>query len=257
MAAAVPAPLATKIPRSHPRRESLLTRERMRSALLRGLIHETGLIAHGRGEAFDYLLGERSPPSASRAVAAAAWALRTARRPVVSVNGNVAALAAGPVVRVARAAGARIEVNLFHRTEARVARIVGELRRAGARDVLGRNPDARIPGLDSDRAKCHREGIYEADAVLVPLEDGDRCQALKRMGKFVVTIDLNPLSRTARSADVTIVDELRRALEALHGRLAQPAPGPRPRFRNEVNLQAAVREMTRHLRRFAATLDDT
>jgi 4-phosphopantoate--beta-alanine ligase len=32
------------------------------------------------------------------------------------------------------------------------------------------------------------------------------------MGKKVITIDLNPLSRTARSATLTIVDELTRAL---------------------------------------------
>jgi 4-phosphopantoate--beta-alanine ligase len=78
--------------------------------------------------------------------------------------------------------------------------------------VLGRTADARIPGLASDRARCSRQGIHAADAVLVPLEDGDRCQALVAMGKKVVTIDLNPLSRTARTADVTVVDELTRAL---------------------------------------------
>ena len=56
------------------------------------------------------------------------------------------------------------------------------------------------------------KGIFSADVVLVPLEDGDRCQALVNMGKTVIAIDLNPLSRTARSATITIVDELTRAL---------------------------------------------
>lgn len=35
------------------------------------------------------------------------------------------------------------------------------------------------------------------------------------MGKTVIVIDLNPLSRSARLATVTIVDELSRALEIM------------------------------------------
>ncbi len=49
--------------------------------------------------------------------------------------------------------------------------------------------------------------IFAADVVIVPLEDGDRCEALKRWAKIVITVDLNPLSRTSRTADLTIVDE--------------------------------------------------
>ena len=200
------------IPNDHPRYQSLLTRERMKLAFERGLIHTTGLIAQGRGEAFDYLLGERSPPTAVKAARAAAAALLAARQPVLSCNGNVVALAAHECVDAARATGARIEVNLFHRTEPRVRRLVKELEREGGRDVLGPRPDARIPGLSSDRAKCHVAGIFGADVVLVPLEDGDRAQALARMGKTVIAIDLNPLSRTALAARITLVDEVRRAL---------------------------------------------
>lgn len=221
----------------------------MGEALRRGLIHETGLIAHGRGEAFDYLLGERTGSAARKAIRAAAQALRGAKRPVVSANGNVVALAAPEVVRVARAARARLEVNLFHRTEARVRRLVRELERSGGRNVLGPDPDARIPGLHSDRAKCHTEGIYGADVVLVPLEDGDRAEALVRMGKTVIAIDLNPLSRTARAAHITIVDELRRALEGLREELnAIPTARPGRRFDNRRNLREALREIQRRLR---------
>ncbi len=72
--------------------------------------------------------------------------------------------------------------------------------------------NARIEGLEHDRAICSREGIYSADVVFVPLEDGDRCEALKKMGKKVITVDLNPLSRTARKADITIVDNVTRAI---------------------------------------------
>lgn len=185
----------------------------MKDALEAGLIHGTGLIAHGRGEAFDYLLGERTHPMARKAARAAAAALLSARQPVLSCNGNVVALAAEACVAAAKATGARLEVNLFHRTEDRVQRLVRELERRGARGVLGPDPDARIPGLSSDRAKCHVEGIFGADVVLVPLEDGDRAQALKRMRKTIIAIDLNPLSRTAKAASITIVDELTRGLE--------------------------------------------
>ena len=52
-------------------------------------------------------------------------------------------------------------------------------------------PDATIPGLKGPRAACHKDGILDADAILVPLEDGDRCQALVAMNKDVVVIDLN------------------------------------------------------------------
>ncbi len=201
-----------KIPRSHPRYESLVRREKLVQAWRDGIVVPEGLIAQGRGEAFDYLFGEETAAPALVAEKAAAALLLNARRPVISVNGNTAALAAKEVARLARTIPARIEVNLFHRTEARVGRIVRRLRTAGARDILGPRPDVRIPGLESKRALCHREGIYRADVVLVPLEDGDRAQALARMGKTVISIDLNPLSRTSQAASVPIVDELSRAL---------------------------------------------
>ncbi len=201
-----------KIPTSHPRYASLLRREKLVQGWRDGIVVPEGLIAQGRGEAFDYLLGEETPAPALVAEKAAAALLLTAKHPVLSVNGNVAALSAREVVRLARVVSARIEVNLFHRTEARVARIAKRLRAAGARKVLGTRPDARIPGLESKRALCHRQGLYAADVVLVPLEDGDRTEALVRMGKTVISIDLNPLSRTSQRASVPVVDELSRAL---------------------------------------------
>lgn len=204
-----------KIPTSHPRYASLVRREKLVQGWRDGIVVPEGLIAQGRGEAFDYLLGEETTAPALVAERAAAALLLSADHPVISVNGNVAALAAREVTRLAGALPARIEVNLFHRTEVRVARIVRVLRTAGARDVLGPRPDARIPGLESKRALCHREGIYSADVVLVPLEDGDRTEALVRMGKTVISIDLNPLSRTSRQASVPVVDELSRALRNL------------------------------------------
>ena len=49
----------------------------------------------------------------------------------------------------------------------------------------------------------------------MPLEDGDRTEALVRMGKKVIAIDLNPLSRTAQKASITIVDNVVRAMPKL------------------------------------------
>ncbi len=201
-----------KTPKSHPRRDSLVRRERLVKAWNAGVVVPEGLIAHGRGEAFDYLLGEETTAPALVAEKAAAAFLVRARRPVISVNGNVAALAAKEAARLARSIPAVIEVNLFHRTELRVRRIARILRHAGARTVLGSRPDAKIPGIESRRALSHREGVFGADVVLVPLEDGDRTEALVRMGKTVISIDLNPLSRTSRMASVPIVDEVRRAI---------------------------------------------
>ena len=204
-----------KIPKSHPRHDSLVRRERLVRAWRAGIVVPEGLIAHGRGEAWDYLLGEGSSAPALVAEKAAAAHLVAAKRPVISVNGNVAALAAREVIRLAKAIPAEVEVNLFHRSERRVRDIARILRSADGRrrvTIRGPRPDARIPGLESRRALCHRDGMFRADVVLVPLEDGDRAEALVNMGKTVISIDLNPLSRTSQRASIPIVDELSRAV---------------------------------------------
>ena len=183
----------------------------------RGLVVPEGLIAHGRGEAYDYLLGERTTETAQRAIKAAAAMLLLSSRPVISVNGNTAALCANTVVELAKVVGASIEVNIFYRTEKREMAIKAELELHGAKRVLGvgSKTSARIPELQSERRRVDPDGIYAADTVLVPLEDGDRTEALIRMNKTVITIDLNPLSRTSRAANITIVDNVVRVMPAL------------------------------------------
>jgi len=200
------------IPKSHPRYESLITREKISDAMKKGLVHETGLIAHGRGEAFDYLLGETTNKFADDAAKVAAAALLYERKPVISVNGNVVALVTSEIISLSKKIPATIEVNLFHRNGRRISLLISKLERAGAKNVLGKSGDARIPDLEHDRGLCDKEGIFSADTILVPLEDGDRCSALKKMGKTVIAIDLNPLSRTAKTADITIVDNVTRAI---------------------------------------------
>jgi 4-phosphopantoate--beta-alanine ligase len=200
------------IPESHPRYHSLLTRHRVEKGFEAGITSTQGLIAQGRGESLDYLLGERTLQSADRAARAAAAHLLLADRPVLSVNGNAAALVPGETVALAAATGADIEVNLFDRTDERVRAIATHLREHGAGAVKGLTADARIPGLEHDRARVDADGIYAADAVVVPLEDGDRAAALSEMGKTEIVIDLNPLSRSARTATVPIVDNVIRAV---------------------------------------------
>lgn len=130
---------------------------------------------------------------------------------MISVNGNAAALVPDGLVMLAEILGAKLEVNLFHRTNERVHRIVECLHEAGAADVLGETAEPLLP-LDHERSRAEKDGIYSADVVLVLLEDGDRCTALANMDKIVIAVDLNPLSRTAQTAHVSIVDNLVRAI---------------------------------------------
>jgi len=205
------------IPPNHPRRESLILRERIVDGFRKNIVALEGLIAHGRGECFDYLLGEKTHGFAERAIRVAAAYMLLAKHPVISVNGNTAALVPREVVELSRVTGARIEVNLFYRTREREEAIARHLREHGAEEVLGVGEDASatIPELFSERRRVSPKGILVADVVLVPLEDGDRTEALRKMGKTVIAIDLNPLSRTARMASVTIVDNIVRAMPLL------------------------------------------
>jgi 4-phosphopantoate---beta-alanine ligase len=240
----------------HPRYRSLVVRASLAESMRRGLVVPEGLIAHGRGEAFDYFLGERTTPSARRAERVAARWLWSAEWPVLSVNGNVAALAARGVARLARAdPRLRVEVNLFHRTPARARAIARILRSAGVPRVLGVHPTARIPGLPSDRARVDVNGIHRADVCLVPLEDGDRAAALRARGQRIISIDLNPLSRTSQAADLPIVDELTRALahiaEDLEGLVRRGKVLPAVLFDADRARAEAIRAMNQRLSRAA------
>lgn len=232
----------TDVPKSHPRYESLRLRDAIVEGVRRGVTSEHGLIAHGRGEAYDYLLGERTHDFALVAISAAAHLLVRAEHPVISVNGNVVALVAEDLVRLAEALGAPLEVNIFHSSQERERAIRACLEEHGARDVLMPSREAELDYIDSNRRFVHPEGIYRADVIFVPLEDGDRCQALRKMGKDVVTVDLNPMSRTSRTASITIVDNVVRAMPLLIDAIGKTEPGGKsPDFDNLANLEAAER----------------
>jgi 4-phosphopantoate--beta-alanine ligase len=204
------------IPKSHPRYGSLMTRDKIVEGVRQGITGMQGLIAQGRGEAFDYLIGEKTTKDALYAEKIAAAIMLLAKRPVISVNGNVAALVPEEIIQLSEAVNAQLEVNLFYRTEERVNAIIRHLRDKGAKNMCTKS-DALIPGIEHERAKVDSSGIFIADVVLVPLEDGDRCKALADMGKTVIAIDLNPLSRTAQCAHVTIVDNVVRAVPNIKG----------------------------------------
>jgi 4-phosphopantoate--beta-alanine ligase len=155
---------------------------------------------------------------------------------VISVNGNTTVLAGKALIRVAAVLQCPIEINIYYRTEERMKLLYDflELQRLNVSkeenpdkwkgdwevavmsvNILGREEDGRIEGLEGPRAICSAEGIEKADVILVPLEDGDRCEVLVSLGKEVLVVDLNPLSRSAKMATVTIVDEVSRMADLL------------------------------------------
>ncbi|HID26691.1 MAG TPA: phosphopantothenate/pantothenate synthetase [Methanosarcinales archaeon] len=200
------------IPIDHPRYTSLIIREEIINGINAGITSQQGLIAHGRGEAFDYLIGEKTTDSARHATKVAVAMMLLAKHPIISVNGNAAALVPDDLVQLSNILRAPLEVNLFYKTEERVKKIITHLKDHGARKIFGLECNANIPKISHERAKVTREGIYSADVILVPLEDGDRCEALVNMGKKVIAIDLNPLCRTARTATISIIDNIVRVI---------------------------------------------
>ena len=240
------------IPKSHPRLNSLLIREKLVDGFNNNLVAKEGLLAHGRGEAFDYLIGEKTSPSAKKAIKAAAFMLKNAENSVISVNGNFAALCPKEIIQLAKITDSKIEVNLFYSSEKRKKAITKILKKSGAKEILGLNKKSstKLLRIDSARRIVDKNGIFSADVVLVPLEDGDRAIALKKAKKKVITFDLNPLSRTAETADITIVDNVTRSMKLLVIESKKKLKKP-PTFNNKKNLNKAILEIKKNLERRA------
>jgi len=203
------------VPEGHPRYQSLKLRDVITAGVESGITSIHGLIAHGRGEAFDYLIGEETQQFAAQAIHTAAAMLLLAEHPVISVNGNTAALVPDELIALGKMLNAPLEVNIFHTSKGREETIQQHLLKHGAVRVLIPSPDTQLSFIDSNRKYVHPDGIFGADVVFVPLEDGDRCEALRKMGKDVISVDLNPMSRTASKSSVTIVDNVVRVLPLL------------------------------------------
>lgn len=205
------------IPKNHPRLKSLLIREKLADGFNKGIVSNQGLIAHGRGEAFDYLLGESTTNNAKNAMKTASATLFLAKFPIISINGNIAALCSKEIIELSNILNAKLEVNLFYHSTKRKKIIANLLQKEGAKEILGVKKKSlkQINNLESMRRVVDENGIYKADVVLVPLEDGDRCIKLKQLGKTVITFDLNPFSRTSQTADITIIDNVVRGIKYL------------------------------------------
>ena len=63
--------------------------------------------------------------------------LLLAKNPVLSINGNTAALVPEEIINLGKVLNSRLEVNLFYRTEQRVKNITEKLRQYGAKEVFG------------------------------------------------------------------------------------------------------------------------
>ena len=200
--------------KAHPRYESLVLRDKIVKASKEGLLADSAMIAHGRGEAFDYLLGEKTTIPAKRAMYVTVALMILSKNPVISVNGNTTALAIDEIIEFAKAVDAKIEINLFYRTDKRVDKLTQLYKDHGYPEILGSNDDdiMYINEIKNPRASASKTGIYSDDTILVPLEDGDRAEILSKSGKNIITIDLNPLSRTSKMSDVSIVDNVVRAI---------------------------------------------
>jgi len=244
------------IPKSHPRAASLHIREKLVSGYRSGLVVEEGLLAHGRGEMFDYLIGEKTSKYAHLAIKAASNTLILAKSPVISVNGNFAALCPKEIVHLAKIIDAKIEINLFYGSKKRKRNIADMLKKNGAKKILGLDHkySRTIPKLDSARRIVDERGIFSADVVLVPLEDGDRTIALKKFGKKIITFDLNPMSRTAQTADITIVDNVIRGMKILidySKKNLRKKNISQIKFDNKKNLSESISLMKKNLRRMS------
>ena len=239
------------IPKSHPRYLSLQIREKLIDGFNNNLVAKEGLLAHGRGEAFDYLIGEKTTKSAKNAIKAAANMLNQAQKSVISVNGNFAALCPKEIIQLAKITDSKIEVNLFYSSEKRKKVISKILTKSGAKEILGmdKKQSTKLKGIDSARRIVDKSGIFSADVVLVPLEDGDRTIALKKAKKRIITFDLNPLSRTAQTADVTIVDNVTRAMKLLVSESRKSRK--QITFDNKKNLKSTILEIRKNLERRA------
>jgi 4-phosphopantoate--beta-alanine ligase len=202
------------IPDDHPRAQSLHYRHQLVDGMKAKIVTPSGLCAHGRGEAFDYMFGEKTIPLAIKAMKAAIVALKKAKTPVISVNGNVAALVPEKIVELSDVLNIPLEINIFYQAPGRIEAIKQKLISVGGQNLLGTGDveSVNIPNISSNRRIVDPRGIYQADVVLIPLEDGDRAEALVEAGKTVIAIDLNPLSRTSQKSHITIVDNLIRVI---------------------------------------------
>ncbi len=157
------------ISEEHPRYKSLALRNKLVDGYEKGITSAHGLIAHGRGEAFDYLLGEQTSENALSATNVACAYLLTARYPILSVNGNTAALASEEIAEFCAITDIPVEVNLFHRSEERIKIIADHLRACDVANVLTGFDFIKLDHIASNRAKVDRARHIQSRRGVRPL----------------------------------------------------------------------------------------
>ena len=231
----------------HPRFLSNFYRDLLSEGVRKGITSLQGLTAHGRGETFDYLMGEKTCSFARLSIHAAASLLLLSKFPVISVNGNTVILSGKGLVKLSQLINCPLEINLYHASKLRERKIFTYLQNLGGMNIL--LPDkTKIKGIYSNRKMISKSGQKMADLVFIPLEDGDRTRALIHLGKKVITIDLNPLSRTANDATITIVDNIVRALPLLIQVITQFRQLSRNELQSKLNSYDNKKNLARALR---------
>ena len=203
--------------KDHPRYESLLHREKIVEAHKKGILADSGMIAHGRGETFDYIIGEKTTSNSRYTIQVASCYFLTKKHPVLSVNGNTTALVAEEIAQLSKILDIPVEINLYYRTPERIVKIEEVYKKLGVKEILGTDEDDFIdtPNLNGPRSPVSISGISKSDLIFIPLEDGDRAEKLSATNKDIISVDLNPLSRTAQTSTLTIVDNIVRAMPLL------------------------------------------
>tara|TARA_B100000287_G_scaffold335969_1_gene321599 strand:- start:1271 stop:2026 length:756 start_codon:yes stop_codon:yes gene_type:complete len=238
------------LPIDHPRYESLKHRHLIIDGMKKNIVANAGLIAHGRGETFDYLLGEKTHDFSIDACRAAAAYLYLAKNPIFSINGNVTMLSGKDIVELCNERKIPLEINIFYRSKKRIEAIKSYLKKFNPFVIFGYEEShlVEIENLNSDRRIVDKRGIAVADVVFVPLEDGDRAEILKENGKKIITVDLNPLSRTAKMSDVTIIDNIVRVVplisEFMSGMNDKEADEIIHKYNNNEIIQKALNEIS-------------
>ena len=130
-----------EVPPSHPRYNSLIARKLLTDAADDGLLADSALIAHGRGEAYDYLLGEKTSASALLSIKQAAAVMKNANKCVISLNGNAVALAAENLLRCATILQCPVEINIYYRTPERMKALLSRLEKVRQDVMKSKKPD--------------------------------------------------------------------------------------------------------------------
>ena len=238
--------------RDHPRYEALVYREKIVEAHKKGILADSGMIAHGRGETFDYLIGEKTTFNSLNTINVAACYFLTAKTPVLSVNGNTTALVSEEIAQLSKILDIPVEINLYYRTPERIKNIERVYKELGVKELIGTDDDDFIdtPDLNGPRSPVSIEGINKADLVFIPLEDGDRAEKLAALQKNIINVDLNPLSRTAKTSTLTIVDNIVRAMPLLIKSIEKYSNYDESflhkkisTFNNKVNLDNAIQDI--------------